>query len=103
VTARAREVLERLERYELDVFAEEIKPEAGLAEQQKEEAYESNGTEPGLKRAARRARSRRIAAQATLFDANNQDLLDELRDVNVDVLSPEDARRLLQSLRARIV
>lgn len=100
VTARAREVLERLERYELDVFAEETKPDAAL---QKSDGDEDYGTQPGLKRAARMARSRRIAAQATLFDATNQGLLDELRDVNVETLSPDEAREFLESLRERIV
>jgi DNA mismatch repair protein MutS len=102
VTARAREVLERLERYELDVFAEETKPVAESG-QQENDGLEAGETEKGLKRAASRARSRRIAAQATLFDATNQGLLDELRDVNVEMLSPEDARELLQALRQRIV
>jgi DNA mismatch repair protein MutS len=102
VLSRAREVLERLERYELDVFAEEAKP-AAVASSQKTGDEDLTSNDKGLKSAARRARSRRIAAQATLFDATNQGLLDELREVNVETLSPDEARELLEGLRKRIV
>jgi DNA mismatch repair protein MutS len=101
VLERAREVLERLERYELDVFAEEVKESE---EQQKAEEWEDWAyAEQGLKRAARRARQRLIAAQATLFDAQNQSLLDDLRRLDVETLSPEDARSLLQDIKKRMV
>ena len=104
VLERARDVLARLERYELDVFAEEEaaggKDEvAAPADQWDEWAYD----EAGLKRAAQRARRRAMAAQATLFDATNQSLLDELRDVNIENLSADEARELLLSLRKRMV
>ncbi|HYO90701.1 MAG TPA: DNA mismatch repair protein MutS, partial [Pyrinomonadaceae bacterium] len=102
VLARARDVLSRLERYELDVFAEE--------EQTEEKAAASSDNwdewaldEAGLRSAARRARQRRIAMQATLFDATNQSLLDELRGLDVETLSPEEARKLLQDMRKRLV
>jgi DNA mismatch repair protein MutS len=105
VLERARDVLARLERYELDVFAEEEAASAEAeavatpADQWDEWAYD----EAGLKRAAHRARRRAMAAQATLFDATNQGLLDELRDVNVENLSADEARELLLSLRKRMV
>ncbi|MBD0371315.1 MAG: DNA mismatch repair protein MutS [Pyrinomonadaceae bacterium] len=102
VLSRAREVLERLERYELDVFAEEAQS-SDAAAQQKNVDEETAETDTGLKSAARRARSRRIAAQATLFDATNQSLIDELREVNVEALSPDEARDLLRGLRKKIV
>lgn len=89
VIERAREVLQRLERYELDVFAEDESPR------------EEN--EDALRRAARRLRRRAIAAQATLFDAVNQSLLDELRAVDVESLSPEEARALIRDLQRRMV
>lgn len=101
VLVRARDVLTRLERYELDVFAEE--------EQQQEKAATADNwdtwalDEAGLKSAARRARQRRIAMQATLFDATNQSLLDELRQMEVETLSPEEAKKHLQEMRKRIV
>ncbi|MBD0327684.1 MAG: DNA mismatch repair protein MutS, partial [Pyrinomonadaceae bacterium] len=102
VLERARDVLARLERYELDVFAEE--------EQQEEKQSTPTDNwdewaldEAGLRSAARRARQRRISMQATLFDATNQSLLDELRELDVESLSPEEARQHLRNLRQRIV
>lgn len=92
VIERAREVLQRLERYELDVFAEE---ESAMT------VREENGD--ALRRAARKLRRRAIAAQATLFDAVNQSLLDELRAVDVESLSPEEAQALIRDLQRRMV
>jgi DNA mismatch repair protein MutS len=110
VVERARDVLARLERYELDVFAEEEVSATTNDGQSQEEAAapvdqwdEWALDEAGLKRAARRARRRAIAAQATLFDATNQTLLDELRELNVETISAEEARELLLSLRKRLV
>jgi hypothetical protein len=56
-----------------------------------------------LGQAARRARSRAVAAQATLFDAVNQSLLDELRGAELERLSPEEIRAVLINIRQRIV
>ena len=39
----------------------------------------------------------------TLFDSVNQNLLDELRGVDVETLKPEDALKILQDIRKRIV
>ncbi|MDT5060193.1 MAG: mismatch repair protein MutS [Acidobacteriota bacterium] len=100
--ARARDVLARLERYELDVFTEEEKQGEGVNKPETEwEAWALD--EAGLKSAARRARQKRIAMQATLFDAVNQNLLDELRSVDVETLKPEEALEILQDIRKRIV
>jgi DNA mismatch repair protein MutS len=100
--ARARDVLARLDRYELDVFAEEEKQ--GETASEPESEWESWALdEAGLKSAARRARQKRIAMQATLFDSINQNLLDELRGVDVETLKPEDALKILQDIRKRIV
>jgi DNA mismatch repair protein MutS len=105
VLVRARDVLARLDRYELDVFAEEdqqITAEASATEPAND--WDSWAlTEAGLKTAARRARQRRIATQATLFDATNQSLLDELRGVDVESLKPEEALDILARIRQRIV
>jgi DNA mismatch repair protein MutS len=102
VLARARDVLARLERYELDVFSDEGK--------QSKEAPQSSDDwdawaldEAGLKMAARRARQKRIATQATLFDAANQSILDEVRGVDVETLKPEEALDILLDIRKRIV
>jgi DNA mismatch repair protein MutS len=96
VLARAREVLAKLERYELDVFAE------GEAAPAPSPAATPNG-EGDLRRAAARAGRRALAAQVTLFDTVNQSLLDELRGLDVETLTAEEARTLLLGLKKRIV
>ena len=104
VLTRARDVLQRLERYELHVFAEN----AGTAplsnsESAPSEILAEEKTDGALGQAARRARGRALAAQATLFDTVNGSLLDELRDVDVENLSSEEIRTLLKNIRTRIV
>lgn len=101
VLARAREVLARLERYELDVFAEEggVRTELAVGESP---GGEANG-EGELSRAAASAGRRALAAQFTLFDSVNQSILDELRRLDVETLPAEEARRLLLGLKDRIV
>src|SRR6201991_866646 len=64
VLANAREVLARLERYELDVFAEELSPKEEHEEQSSWESWATG--EGGLGTAARRAARRQMAAQVTL-------------------------------------
>jgi len=105
VLARARDVLQRLERYELDVFADQSE-----AATQSNEVAHTGATQAqqrdgsgALAQAARRARRQALATQATLFDAINQSLLDELRAVEVEKLSLEEMRALLLDLRKRIV
>jgi len=56
-----------------------------------------------LVRAASRAGRRSLAAQFTLFDTINRGLLDELRGVDVETLSAEEARQILLGLKNRIV
>jgi DNA mismatch repair protein MutS len=106
VLTRARDVLQRLERYELDVFAEQATAaavsNAGSAPQAEAPAGETNGG-GALGQATRRAGRRALAAQATLFDTVNQSLLDELRAVDVENLSTEEIRTLLKNIRTRIV
>jgi DNA mismatch repair protein MutS len=101
VLARAREVLSKLERYELDVFAEEgaahKAPDAQTGE------VSAPPVDDALGRAASRIGRRALAAQITLFDSVNQSLLDELRGLDVETLTGEEARRLLLGLKNRIV
>ncbi len=56
-----------------------------------------------LGRAARASGRRALAAQITLFDSVNQSLLDELRGVDVETLTGDEARQLLLGLKNRIV
>jgi DNA mismatch repair protein MutS len=105
VLTRARDVLQRLERYELDVFAENAKTPAPSNPGDAPVAVHAEETNGGdaLGQAARRAGRRALAAQATLFDTVNQSLLDELRGVDVENLSSEEIRTLLKNIRTRIV
>ena len=92
VIARAREVLERLERYEIDVFAD-------VVEQKQTPQSESNG----LNSAARRAARGRMAMQTTLFQTANETLIEELKQTKVENFSAEQLRDYLLELQKRIV
>ncbi len=94
VLANAREVLARLERYELDVFAEELSDEPVSVK-----AATVNGA---LEKATTRAGRRKAAAQASLFDLVNQKVIDEIRVASTS-LTPEEARELLLKLKSRLM
>jgi DNA mismatch repair protein MutS len=99
--ARARDVLQRLERYELDVFAEE-------AETKERAIAAGAGANPpvdetALNQAATNAARRRLAAQSSLFDLVNQNVVDELREANVETMGAEDAKELLKKLRDKVI
>ena len=100
--ARAREVLERLERYELDVFAEE----EAVAESQRAVAASAGSSaveEQSLSKAASRAARRHIAAQSSLFDLANQKVVDELRTSDVEKLSDAEAKAMLEELKKKLL
>ena len=110
VLANAREVLARLERYELDVFADEevsspMAAESQLAIAQGAGAGESTSVPVGdhLDTAVRRAGRRKAAAQASLFDLANQKVVEELLRIEPEKLSPEEAKELLRRLRDRMM
>jgi DNA mismatch repair protein MutS len=79
VIDRAKEVLGKLEQYELAVFSNE-KP-AGLAA----------------------AAGRANAAQFSLFAISNESAIDELRKIDLCTLSPDESKALLENLKKRIV
>ncbi len=56
-----------------------------------------------LEVAARRAGRRKAAAQASLFDLANQKVVEEIRDIDPEKLSPEEAKELLRKLRERMM
>jgi DNA mismatch repair protein MutS len=100
--ARAREVLERLERYELDVFAEE----EALAETERVAAASAGSSvieEQALSKAATRAGRRRLTAQSSLFDLANQKVVDELRTTDVEKLSDAEARQMLSEMKKKLM
>jgi DNA mismatch repair protein MutS len=100
--ARAREVLQRLERYELEVFEE---AETAVASERVAAASvgSSVSEEQALTKAATRAGRRKIAAQSSLFDLANQKVLDELRAAEVDKLSDADAKSLLADMKKKLM
>jgi DNA mismatch repair protein MutS len=103
VLTRAREVLSKLERYELDVFAEEGAAAFKAAAATPSTVENGANGKDALGRAASRVGRRALAAQITLFDSINQSLLDELRGVDVETLTGDEARQLLLGLKNRIV
>ena len=119
VLANAREVLARLERYELDVFAEEdaIIAQAAVRTAEAHAAAQGVGASQSdklkfverdlggdaLEAAARRAGRRKAVAQASLFDLANQKVVEEIRNVDPEKLSPEDAKELLRRLRQQMM
>lgn len=76
---RAKSVLEKLEQYELAVFADERKT--------------------GLTKAA----GGRLASQFSLFAVTNETAIDELRDVDIANLSADESKVLLEKIKAKIV
>jgi hypothetical protein len=84
VLANAREVLARLERYELDVFADEP------------------GDDDALEKAATRAGRRNAAAQASLFDLANLKVVEEIRTAS-DSMTSDEAQELLLKLRQQLL
>jgi hypothetical protein len=82
-----------LERYELDVFAEE-EVETPIAL--------SAAANTALEKAAARAGRRKAAAQASLFDLANQQVIEEIRESS-EALSAEEAKVLLLKLKAQLM
>ena len=110
VLANAREVLARLERYELEVFAGE--ETAGIAEPAdshaiaqaaSQSAFTTHQAGDAIDRATRRAGRRKAAAQASLFDLANQKVVEELLRLNPDSLSADEAKKLLCKLHNRLM
>jgi hypothetical protein len=114
VLANARDVLARLERYELEVFAEEDAGAAVMPEVSADVAMgagagsatdngSASSSSDALSVVASRAGRRKVAAQVSLFDLVNQKIIDEIRDLNVDGLSSEEAKELLRAFRERLL
>lgn len=104
---RAREVLQRLERYELDVFSEE-ETAAHVASQIERAAAAGADVsvtiaDKALDRAAMRAGRRRLAAQSSLFDLANQKVADKLREADPEKLTPQEAQQLLAELQKELL
>lgn len=88
--ARARVVLEKLERFELAVFADETKNPA-------------ENTSDALEAAVSRASKSKMAAQTTLFAIANENVINELRELNIKILDDSEAKRILAEMQKRII
>jgi DNA mismatch repair protein MutS len=114
VLANAREVLARLERYELDVFAEDEVDAPVAALRNETRALAAGATESApeisqsasheaLETAVRQAGRRKRATQSSLFDLVNQKVVDEIRELDTATLSPAEAKAILQKLKERLI
>ena len=79
VVERAKEVLAKLEKYELAIFSDE--------------------KQGGIEKAAAKSN----AAQISLFALNNESALDELRAIDIDSLTPEESKAILFDLKSKII
>ncbi len=79
VIDRAKEVLQKLEQYELAVFADEKR--TGMA----------------------KAAAGSVASQYSLFAVTNETVVDEIRSVDINGLTPEESKQLLTRIQDRIV
>lgn len=83
--ARAKTVLAKLEKYELAVFADSTKNSAAL------------------ETAVGRASSGKAAAQFSLFAITNENVVDELRTLDINSFSEKEAKDFLENLQKRII
>ena len=86
--ARARQVLEKLEKYELAVF--------------KQEAVKTVSSD-ALQMAVSRASKGKIASQISLFAISNENVIDELREINLENLSAAEAKQILAEMQQRLI
>lgn len=85
VIERAKDVLAKLEKYELAVF---------------KDAAQNNSA---LETAVSRQGKSKMAAQFSLFAISNENAIDELRETDVSTLSPNEAKELLERVKAKII
>ena len=85
--ARANQVLDKLEQYELAVFKDKQLGE----------------TERGLETAIGKASNSKIASQVSLFAISNENIIDEIRELNLDNISDEESRKILQELQEKTI
>lgn len=86
VIERSRAVLEKLEKYELAVFAD------------------GKGAAAGIDQAAGKAsRMAGAAAQFSLFASVNENVIDELRALDLEAMNADDVVRVIEDLKNRII
>lgn len=85
VIERAKSVLAKLEKYELAVFSE------------------GKAVGSGVEKAVDRAAHGKMASQFSLFAISNESVIDEIREFEVEKLSPEEARRFLTEIKRKVI
>jgi len=60
-------------------------------------------TVDALSSVANRAGRRKLASQNSLFDLANQRVVEELKNTDLEKLSPEEAKEMLADLRKRVI
>lgn len=81
VIDRAKEVLGKLEKYELAVFADETDRNTGIAA----------------------AAAKGMAAQFSLFDMTNDKALDDIRNIDIESLDATSSKEILRELKNKII
>ena len=99
VLQRAKEVLCKLEEIEFDILKTENPDDISYASLGGTTRSISNGEQVAFSKAKRN----KLAAQVTLFQAANDNLIEQLRDLDIDALNPVETVALLKSLRDRLV
>lgn len=79
VIERAKDVLAKLEKYELAVFADEKATGLGAAA------------------------AKQSASQFSLFDLNNEIAVNEIRNADLDSMSPDESKSLLNEIKRKII
>ena len=85
VIERAKDVLGKLEKYELAVFSE------------------SKQMLEGAEKAFDRAGQSKIASQFSLFAISNESVIDELRSIKTENLTPPEAKNILDGLIKKVI
>jgi len=85
VIERAKSVLEKLEKYELAVFSE------------------GKTNQNGIENAAQRAQKSKLASQFSLFAISNENVIDEIRDFNIDEISADEAKCFLTNIKKKLI
>lgn len=110
VLDRARQVLTKLEQYELQV-SETASDENSRHSLAQTASFAANANKnvsdspppTGFEAIVKRASNQKAAARATLFDLSNNELIDELRAAKLDAMDAQQAKQLLHDLQSRII
>ena len=100
---RAREVLSKLEQIDFEILADDDVIRRSSATNDDLQTPQSLRNDDQTTSTLRRAKRGKLAAQITFFQAANADLLEQVREVNVENLRPEEMRELLRDLQTKML